>query len=139
MECKADTNRAAGARACWQAGRRALCLKVLDYHRGGENDRVRGQRYGGGLVNQEADWSSAAHHACSMLRLSLFTFSSGDFYILFGVEMSSGSPNHQAFSCRFHDLTGDRVQRVDLHNACDLGDEAVEQAEIASGNANDCR
>jgi integrase len=46
--------------------------------------------------------------------------------------MSSGSLDHQTFSGRFHDLTRDRVQRVDLYDACDLGDEAVEQAEIPS-------
>jgi hypothetical protein len=63
----------------------------------------------------------------------------GDVYTLYGVGMSSGSPDHQTFSGRFHDLTRDRVQRVDLYDACDLGDEAVEQAEITSGNANDCR
>ena len=50
-----------------------------------------------------------------------------------------GSPNNETCPSRFHDLLGDRLQLVDLENALDLDEQAVEQAEVAAGDADDGR
>jgi hypothetical protein len=65
--------------------------------------------------------------------------SEASLFTLCGLGVSSSGPNHQALSCGFHDLTCDRVQRVDLHETCNLADEPVEHAKVAPGNANHCR
>ena len=45
----------------------------------------------------------------------------------------------QALSCGFHDVTRDGVQGIDLHEACDLREEPMEQAEVAPGYADNRR
>jgi hypothetical protein len=70
--------------------------------------------------------------------LSLFTLSGGDFFTLCGVGVLSSRSNYQTLACGVHNLTRDCVQRVDLQETGNLGDEPMEQAEIAAGNAYDC-
>jgi hypothetical protein len=43
--------------------------------------------------------------------------------------------NHYALSCSFYDLTGDRLERVDLHKTGDVRQEPVEQAEVPPSHA----
>jgi hypothetical protein len=47
--------------------------------------------------------------------------------------------NHQALSCRFYNLPGDRVERVDLYKPGDLREEPVEQAEVSPSHADNRR
>src|SRR5712692_6636412 len=54
-------------------------------------------------------------------------------------ETWSDRPNDQTLACRLYRLRGHGLQGIDLHKAGDLGEEPLEQAEVASGNANDCR
>src|SRR5437870_12622532 len=51
----------------------------------------------------------------------------------------SGSPNDETCTSRFHDLLGDRLQLVDLEDTAELRQQAMEQAEVAAGDADDGR
>ena len=52
------------------------------------------------------------------------------------VAVSGGAYDESAGGC-FDDVVGDGVELVDLQDASDLGEEALEEAEVASGDAFD--
>jgi hypothetical protein len=54
-----------------------------------------------------------------------------------GVLAPLGGADDQGAAGGFDDVGGDRVELVDSHDAVDLGEESLEEAEVTAGDAGD--
>ena len=55
----------------------------------------------------------------------------------FIAQWHSGGADHQALTGSVHGVWGDRAKAVDLHDALDLTEPALDQAEVATGDPED--
>jgi hypothetical protein len=57
--------------------------------------------------------------------------------LFFGALRRLQDADDQRLAGRLNDFPGDRGQAVDLHDPLDLGEEALDEAEVADGDAGD--